>query len=56
MYYLYSENKGADLLCSYREADLCLCLAYAKSQFCHNAAHLVKLGFTGVYIFLMFRI
>ena len=23
MYYLYSENKGADQLCSYRAADLC---------------------------------
>ena len=26
LYYLCSENKGADQLCSYCEADLCLCL------------------------------
>ena len=26
LYYCSSENKGADQLCGYREADLCLCL------------------------------
>ena len=40
LYYLCSENKGADQLRGYREADLCLCFAYAKSWFSHNAAHL----------------
>ena len=33
LYYPYSENKGADQLCS-------LCLAYAKSRFSHNEAHI----------------
>ena len=39
-YYLCSENKGADQLRGYREADLRLCL-YAKCWFSHDAAHLV---------------
>ena len=30
LYYLYSENKGADQLRSYREADLCLCFRISK--------------------------
>ena len=30
MYYLYSENKGADQLCSYREADLRLCFRLCR--------------------------
>ena len=35
-----SENKVADQLCGYREADLRLCfLAYAKSRFFHDTAH-----------------
>ena len=41
MYYLCSENKGADQLRGYREADLHLFFAYAKSRFSHNATHLV---------------
>ena len=40
MYYLFSENKGADQLRSYREADLRLVFAYAKSWFSHDAAHM----------------
>ena len=31
MYYPYSENKGADQLRSYPEADLCLCFRICKS-------------------------
>ena len=30
MHYLYSENKGADQLCGYREADLRLCFRICK--------------------------
>ena len=31
--------------------------AYAKSRFSHNEAHIVKLGFTGVYIiFFLFAL
>ena len=29
-YYLCSENKGADQLCGYRIADLCLCFCICK--------------------------
>ena len=30
LYYPYSENKGADQLRGYREADLCLCFRICK--------------------------
>ena len=40
MYYLCSENKGADQLRSYREADLRLVFAHAKSRFSHDEAHI----------------
>ena len=40
MYYPCSENKGADQLRGYREADLRLCFAYAKSRLAHNEAHI----------------
>ena len=30
LYYPYSENKGADQLCGYREADLRLCFRICK--------------------------
>ena len=33
LYYLYSENKGADQLCSYCEADLRLCFRLCKFLF-----------------------
>ena len=36
MYYLCSENKGADQLSGYWETDLCLC----KSRFSHDDAHM----------------
>ena len=42
LYYPYSENKGADQLGGYREADLRLCFRiYAKSRFSHDEAHLL---------------
>ena len=43
MYYQSSENKGADQLRGYREADLRLCFRiYAKSRFSHDAAQMKK--------------
>ena len=40
-YYPCSENKGADQLRGYREADLRLCFRiYAKCWFSHNAAQM----------------
>ena len=48
-----SKNKGADQLRGCREADLVFVLAYAKSRFSHEAAHIVKLGCTGVYNFFL---
>ena len=42
MYYPGSENKGADQLRGYREADLRLCFRiYAKSRFSHDAAQVM---------------
>ena len=40
MYYLCSENKGADQLRGHREADLRLCFRICKMFFFHDAAHL----------------
>ena len=41
LYYLCSENKGADQLGGYREADLRLCFRiYAKCWFSHDAAQI----------------
>ena len=40
MYYLRSENKGADQLRGNREADLRLCFRICKKRFSHDAAHL----------------
>ena len=42
LYYLCSENKGADQLRGYREADLRFVFAYAKSRFSHDAAHFMN--------------
>ena len=42
MHYPCGENKGADQLRGYREADLRLCFRiYAKSRFSHDAAHII---------------
>ena len=45
MYYPSSENKGADQLRGYREADLRLCfrLIYADCWFSHEAAQMSDL-------------
>ena len=42
MYFPGSENKGADQLRGYREADLRLCfrIILCKSRFSHDAAHI----------------
>ena len=43
LYYLCSENKGADQLRGYREADLRLCFCiceFAKSRFSHDTVHI----------------
>ena len=43
MYYLCSENKGADQLRGYRKLICVFAFAYAKSPFSHDAAHIVYL-------------
>ena len=40
LYYLSSENKGADQLCIYCTADLSLCFCIGKIRFSHDAAHI----------------
>ena len=40
LYYLYSEDKGADQLHGYREADLRLCFRICKKQFSDDTAHI----------------
>ena len=45
MYYLCSENKGADQLRGYREAALRLCFHICKSRFSHGEAHIIFFGF-----------
>ena len=47
LYYLCSENKGADQPCGYREADLRhqVVFAYAKSRFSQDAAHMLWMEF-----------
>ena len=40
MYYPSSENKGADQLRDYSEADRVFVLVYANSRFSQNEAHL----------------
>ena len=42
LYYLFSENKGADQLRGYREADLHLCFRICKCWFSHDAAHIFR--------------
>ena len=50
---LCSENKGADQLCGYREADLRLCFAYAKRWFSHDAAHFTREIMCGRRLYLV---
>ena len=40
LYYLCSENKGADQLRGYREADLWLCFRIYKKPFSHDEAYM----------------
>ena len=40
MYYPCSENKGADQLCGYHEADLRLCFGICKKQFFFMTRHI----------------
>ena len=43
LYYLCSENKGADQLCGYREADLRLCFSICKKPvFSWRDSNIVK--------------
>ena len=42
LYYPYSENKGADRLHGYREADPRLCFRIFKTLFSHDVAQLVS--------------
>ena len=45
MYYPCSENKDADQLRGYREADLCFVFAHANCWFSHAQAHMyIALG------------
>ena len=39
LYYPCSENKGADQLCRYCEADLRLCFRIGKNTVSHDVAH-----------------
>ena len=44
LYYLCSENKGADQLRGYRKADLILCFCICKKPFSHDGAHIVSVS------------
>ena len=44
MYYPCSENKDADQLRGYREADLRLCFRICKSRFSHNEAQISEVS------------
>ena len=50
LYYPSSENKGADQLRSYCEADLRLCFRIGKIRFSHDAAHISFSIFTSSVI------
>ena len=50
MYYPYSENKGADQLRGYREADLRLCFRICKKPVFSRRGSTVKSGVDGIYI------
>ena len=50
LYYLSSENKGADQLRSYCEADLRLCFRHADCWFSHVAAHMLVPHFRFLHI------
>ena len=52
LYYLCGENKGTDQLRGYHTLQLinAFVFAYAKSRFCHDAAHLAGLIYRYFYI------
>ena len=53
LYYLCSENKGADQLCCYRTADLHLCYHICKKQeTSHDAVHMVLDVYSTFQVFL----
>ena len=53
LYFPCSENKGADQLRGYREADLRLCFRiYAKSRFSHDAAQIKGFRKCGHYVWI----
>ena len=63
LYYLCSENKGADQLRGYREADLCLCFRICKkpvfsqcgsfvSVGCDETNHLIEEALSGSLLFV----
>ena len=55
MYYLCSENKCADRLCGYSEADLHLCFGIMqKSRFSHDAAHFSNTSLSISDMFVIF--
>ena len=43
LYYLCSENIGADRLSGYGAADLHICFRICKIRFSHDAAHIVSI-------------
>ena len=50
MYYPSSENKGADQLCGYCEADLRLVFAYAKFDFSQRGYYNINIKFTNLLL------
>ena len=50
LYYLCSENKGADQLCSYCTADLRLCFRICKFLVSYYAAHILPSFQTGLLL------
>ena len=52
MYYPCSENKGADQLRGYREADLRLCFRICKNRFSYNESHM----FVSYFYFFEFNV
>ena len=55
LYYSCSENKGADQLRGYREADLRLCFRiYVKICFSHDTAHMISLKIRSAWASIKF--
>ena len=57
LYYLCSENKGADQLGGYREADLRLCFCICKKPVFSQQGSYSKIGvYRGIHYFLIFAL